>query len=78
MKKIAAILVIVCMILSFGSFGQSGWESATNVGQERTGDGMLTRCIYQTIGGYRFSTVVRGTVCPFSVMVNPETGQVKK
>lgn len=55
---------------------QGRWESASNVGQESTGDAMLTRCSYQTIGGYRFTTISRG-ICPFSVEINPETGKVK-
>ena len=53
------------------------WESATNVGQESTNDAMLTRCIYQTLGGYRFSTTARG-LCPFTVQFNPETRQVRE
>ena len=53
------------------------WETATNTGQSSTGDIMLTRCNYQTLGGYEFSIIVRG-ICPFSVQVNPETGHVKR
>lgn len=52
------------------------FENATNVGQEKTGDAMLTRCVYETMGGYRFSIVRRG-MCPFSVQVDPESGQVR-
>jgi len=55
---------------------QGRWEFATNSGQENTGDPLLTRCAYQTIGGYRFSATYRG-LCPFSVEVNPETGKVR-
>lgn len=64
---------------SYVTSGSSGgrWESATNVGQESTGDAMLSRCIYQTLGGYRFSTGARG-LCPFTVQVNPETRQVRE
>jgi hypothetical protein len=63
----------------YGTSFNSGdrWESATNMGQESTGDGMLTRCTYQTLGGYNFSTNVRG-VCPITVKVNPETRQVRE
>lgn len=53
------------------------WEAATFTGQSPTGDAMLTRCSYRTLGGYEFSIIVRG-ICPFSVQVNPETGQVKR
>jgi len=76
MRKVVIPLFLLCIVLSSASFAQGRWESATNVGQERTGDVMLTSCIYQTLGGYRFSIVVRG-ICPFSVRVNPETGQVR-
>ena len=53
------------------------WQSAQNIGQETTGDPMLIRCSYQTLGGYRFSTTARG-VCPYSVQVDPETREVRQ
>ncbi|MCD8245275.1 MAG: hypothetical protein LUD38_16070 [Parabacteroides sp.] len=52
------------------------WESATLAGDAPTGDIMLKRCFYKTLGGYSFSTVRRG-ICPFTVQVNPETGQYR-
>lgn len=64
------------LCLCAGANAQGRWESAANTGQEGTGDPMLTRCTYQTIGGYRFSSTYRG-ICPFSVDVNPETGKVR-
>ena len=54
----------------------SRWERATNVGQEPTGDALINRCIYQTLGGYKFSTDQRG-ICKFSVEVNTENQQVR-
>ena len=68
------VLLLLC--LCAGANAQGRWESATNTGQESSGDPMLTRCTYQTIGGYRFSSTYRG-ICPFSVDVNPETGKVR-
>lgn len=53
------------------------WQSATNVNREPTGDPMLTRCIYRTIGGYEFSINARG-LCPYMVQINPETNQVRR
>ena len=75
MKRKAAILLFLCASIS--AIAQNQWESAANVGQQPTGDLMLTRCSYRTIGGYSFSIVVRSSVCPFRVEVNPETGQVR-
>ena len=77
MKTIARTILLALITISAQSYAQERWESATNVTQERTGDAMLTRCIYETLGGYRFSIVVRG-LCPFSVKVSPETGEVRK
>lgn len=57
------------------NFGNK-WESAFCIRQEPTGDGLLNRCIYKTVGGYQFSINKRG-VCAQSVEVNPETGNVK-
>lgn len=51
------------------------WQNATNIGTEPTGDAMLSRCIYETLGGYRFTIISRG-LCPFQVKINPETNQV--
>jgi hypothetical protein len=79
-NKISALFVIIVASLSIASsvaLAQGRWENATNVGEESTGDFMLTRCIYETLGGYRFSIISRG-ICPFSVSVNPETGQVRR
>ena len=69
-------LALVFILVSSVGYGQSGWQSATNVSESSTGDAMLTKCIYETVGGYRFSTTSRG-VCKFSIEVNPETSQVR-
>lgn len=76
MRKFA-IAISVLLLASTVVFAEGRWESATNVAEEPTGDSMLTKCIYETIGGYRFSIVSRG-ICPFSVQVNPETGRVRR
>ena len=81
-KSIMRKLVIVFFVLGFSAlsssaFAQGQWENAYNEGQESTGDMMLTKCIYKTIGGFSFSIIVRG-MCPYSVNVNPETGQVQR
>jgi len=70
------LMPILAASVAFGAGAQDRWESATNIGQQSAEDPMLTRCSYQTIGGYRFSTISRG-VCPFAVEVNPETGKVR-
>jgi len=78
MKIMAALLVV--LLITFGSvaaYAYGEWQSATNTGQEKTGDMFLTKCLYKTLGGYEFYIIVRG-LCPFSVQVNPESGQVKK
>lgn len=70
------IVPILAAVVPSGVGAQGHWESASNTGQSSTGDAMLTRCAYQTIGGYRFTTTSRG-VCPFTVEIDPETGKVR-
>jgi len=62
----------------YGSSGGStgSWESASNTGQEQAADGLLWKCSYQTLGGYRFSTTSRN-LCKYSVQVNPATREVR-
>ncbi len=77
MRRITnAVIGLLPLLVTPLVSAQIRWESATNVGRESAGDPMLSRCIYQTLGGYRFSMIVRG-LCPFTVEVNPETSQVK-
>src|ERR1700682_6213258 len=64
------------LVTAPSAYSKGGWEGATNTGSERTADAMLTRCTYQTLGGFRFSTTSRG-LCAFSVEVNPDTGKVE-
>ena len=79
MKKSILVVVFVFMFVStVFAFGIDGWEHATNTGSESTGDIFLTRCNYQTLMGYQFSIIVRNSICPFSIEVNPETGQWRK
>jgi hypothetical protein len=56
--------------------GVGYWESATKTGQEQAIDGLLWRCSYETLGGYRFTTTSRN-ICKFSVQVNPATRAVR-
>lgn len=55
---------------------ETGWEMATSVGQEKTGDIMLTRCIFQTLGGYRFAITQKG-LCPTTVEINHASGMAR-
>ncbi|MDO4997635.1 MAG: hypothetical protein Q4E16_03210 [Neisseria sp.] len=73
LKKIVAVAMLMVSASAY-----AGWESATNTGESETGDWRYTRCHYETLGGFRFSTVIEGRLCPYRVEINPETGQVKK
>lgn len=75
MRKFLLFSAFILAAQSTPAIGQ--WESAHNVDQEPTGDPLLIRCIYETIGGYRFAMIARG-ICPFVIQVNPETGQVRR
>ncbi|MCH4246288.1 MAG: hypothetical protein LKF82_00395 [Acinetobacter populi] len=77
MKKLF-VLPFVLMLLSMNSFADYRWERANLVDTQDTGDYSLKRCIYETYRGYRFAMIHRGYSCPYSVQINPETGQVKK
>jgi hypothetical protein len=52
------------------------WDRASLDRQGSTGDMTITRCFYRTMGGYAFSTDVRG-FCPANVEVNVESGRVR-
>ena len=57
---------------------ETEWQSARNIGSNETGDYSIKNCLYRTIGGFLFSinrTDFR--ICPYSVQVNPTTGQVR-
>ncbi len=71
------VAALACIAFPPQLIAQMQWEQATNIGKENTGDPLLVRCAYKTTGGFSFSTVVRSTVCPLVVWVNPETGQVR-
>ena len=77
MRKIAIAVSLACISFHPQLVAQLEWQQATNVGRESTGDSLLLRCLYKTTRGFTFSTVVRSSVCPFVVWVNPETGQVR-
>lgn len=69
--------LVAALVALMSSQALAGYETATNIGQEKTGDLILTRCLYRTMGGYQFSIIVRGGLCPFSVEIDPETGRVR-
>jgi hypothetical protein len=69
-------LVIALALLGAAAVQAAGrFEPASLQGEQETGDPLLRRCVYQTLGGYRFSVVMR-SLCPITVRVNPETGEV--
>lgn len=55
----------------------SKMEDASQRGNEDAGGG-YRRCSYETMRGFNFSINVKGSFCPYSVKVNPETMQVLK
>ncbi|MDC2825031.1 hypothetical protein PHA51_03120 [Rodentibacter pneumotropicus] len=69
-----AIAMVFC---GLSTVALADWERGTSVDEQETGDWRYTKCIYETLGGFRFSMINKG-LCPFSVEVNPETGQVRK
>jgi hypothetical protein len=74
-RKALWALLIWSFILLFPSNIYAQWQSATNTGKASTGDYSINKCLYRTYGGYEFSVNHRGG-CPFSVDVNPESGEV--
>lgn len=76
MHTIRIFLLTLAITFPSVASSQSRWETATNTGSEKTGDIYLTRCFYRTLGGYEFAVVIRG-VCPLTIQVHPESGQVK-
>lgn len=52
------------------------WEVAYSTGEQRTGDPSITRCNYQTMGGYRFAVNSR-SFCPITVEADPVSGRVR-
>lgn len=73
MGKIITALVLAAVAL--GSSARGRLEPANLVDQEATKDPLLSRCFYRTLGGFEFAMISRG-ICPFSVRVNPETGEI--
>ena len=70
-------LILLAIGLSYSSMVFADWQTAHNTGQSETGDIFYTRCHYETIGGFRFSIIVKG-FCPFSIEFNPETQQWRR
>ena len=69
------LLIALALLGAVQAQAAGRFESASLVDEEKTGDVMLRRCVYETLGGYRFSVVMR-SLCPITVRVNPETGEV--
>lgn len=76
MKFSKLIAILVSSLVWTTALSSEQWQVATFRSESRTGDIMLVNCHYETIGGYRFSIVTRGS-CPVIVKINPESGQVK-
>ena len=57
-------------------YDNTQWESAYYQSSQPTGDSNITRCTYETSGGYRFSINSRG-YCQGSVEIDPVSGRVK-
>lgn len=70
-------LLLATFTLFVSTASYAGWETGYRTGESDTGDWRYTRCYYETMHGYEFSIVVKG-MCPYSVKINPETGQVQK
>ncbi|MDD5250168.1 MAG: hypothetical protein PHY45_14375 [Rhodocyclaceae bacterium] len=74
--RIALSVFYLVLVLAAASSAQERWEAATLVSEERTAP-TYSRCLYQTLDGYRVTVIVSG-VCPVTVQVNRETGQVRQ
>ena len=57
---------------------ETEWQSARNIGSNETGDYSIKNCLYRTVTGFSFSmNRTNFRICPYSVQVNPTTGQVR-
>ena len=74
------ILALALMSAPVGANAQwgRGWESAT-LTDSRPLQGVYGayHCEYRTMGGYEFAIRSR-SMCPYSVQINIETGQVRR
>ncbi|MDD6911737.1 hypothetical protein [Actinobacillus minor] len=70
-------IMFLAVGLGTSSMALAEWESAYSSGESDTGDIRYTRCHYETIGGFRFSIIVKG-ICPVTIEFNPETQQWRK
>ncbi|WP_288065766.1 hypothetical protein [Rodentibacter caecimuris] len=67
---------VAMMFLGFSTMALADWEYAI-VRDEKPAGGSYTKCIYESIYGFRFS-MIKKLNCPASVEVNPETGEVRE
>jgi len=72
------LLGMACLAFSLTAFAQASWEVATLVDNVTTDSPESIRCVYQTLGGNRYSIIVNGNLCPLTVTVNTETGEVER
>jgi hypothetical protein len=75
------LAIILCITTQFAFAGVS-WNEAILVNQKMLGSAggeNVFECTYQLLTGgtYRFSTRYKGYVCPYSILVNIETGKWK-
>lgn len=73
MRNILLLAVVATSAMAQPAYA---WDYATNTGSAVAGGG-YTKCFYTTIFGYKFSTVTKG-MCPYTVQVDPPSGQVKQ
>ncbi len=55
---------------------ETTWVIATHLSDEPTGDASISRCLYKTVTGFRFTANFRG-LCPWILESNPETNQFR-
>ena len=71
------IILVVVAIPAKAQFGDP-WMSATiTTSRPLQGAFGFNQCFYRTLGGYEFSINYNG-ICPFSVRINIQTGQVRE
>lgn len=70
------IICIFALVLASGS-ALAAMEYASYQGREMAG-GSNARCFYRSMSGYEFAIIVQNGMCPVSVRIDVETGQVEK
>ncbi len=80
MKK---IFLIFLLVISNNAFARLSWDEASLVDHKLLGTAggeNIYQCTYQLITGgtYRFSIRYKGFNCPYSIVVNIESGKWKE